>query len=77
METTELTPEELKARMRATGVTVRKLARQAGMCETHLSAALRGREYLGANRRARLTAAVIELGLDKEPERPRLRITFP
>jgi hypothetical protein len=57
---------ELRARMNRAGVSVREMARTAGMYHGNLSALMNGREYLGPKSQARLIAAAHELGLDAE-----------
>jgi predicted transcriptional regulator len=68
METTELTPRMLRERMAIKGVGVNDIASKADMPASTLSAILRGKEYCGEDRRQRLEHAIVELGLDKEPE---------
>ena len=57
---------ELRARMAANGVKVRELAEAAGMNPAGLSAILRGRDYFGPARQARVLVGVRALGLDTE-----------
>jgi len=72
METTvhQVTAGELRVRMKARRVTVRALAREAGLQESNLSSILAGKEYLGADRRARIEASIIKLGLDQAAPAP-------
>ncbi len=68
METTErtLTARQLKARLVEHGVSMTALARAAGMVEPDMSAILAGRDRIGPARRARIEAAIVALGLDRD-----------
>ncbi len=59
---------ELRARMDRAGVSVREMARTAGMYHGNLSAILHGRNYVGPTSRARLLAAAQVLGIDTDDD---------
>ena len=67
-ETKTVSSGTLRDRMRARGITVGQLAEAAGMRQADMSAALRGKVYVGAKRRAQIESAILALGLDKEPQ---------
>lgn len=78
-----LRARELRERMSARRVTIRRLAQEAGLIESDVSAMLRGRDYIGPKRGAKLGLAIVRLGLDKEldpdekaeqPDEPVIRI---
>jgi hypothetical protein len=60
--------EALRARMRENSVSVKQLAEVTGWSRGDTGSILSGHAYLGPKRRARLIAAVQELGLDRWDE---------
>ncbi len=68
METAErtLTGRQLKARLVERGIRMTDFARAAGMPQPNMSTILAGRDPVGPSRRARIEAAIVALGLDKE-----------
>jgi transcriptional regulator with XRE-family HTH domain len=65
MERTDLTVAELRERMLRKGIPMTALAQASGIWATELSQLLRGTAPLGPVRRARLEAAIHQLGLDQ------------
>jgi len=75
----EVSGEEVRQRMRRQGVTVQQLAAEAGLPAPEVSNMLNGRTWPGAERLARLEAAMARLHLDRVdrrflPPMPRFRI---
>ncbi len=65
MAQTDLSVSALRARMILRGVTMGELASAAGVWPAELSQLLRGGTPMGPVRRARLEAAIRQLGLDQ------------
>jgi DNA-binding LacI/PurR family transcriptional regulator len=68
VETKTLTAAQLRERMSAHDVTQSALAREAHIPQSDVSAILNGRDYCGRQRRERIEAAIMRLGLDREPD---------
>jgi hypothetical protein len=64
--TENLTNRQVRERMERRDITVRTLAETAQIGRSDLSGILLGRDCLGRHRRARLTAAIQQLGLDRD-----------
>ncbi len=54
----------IKAAIHEHGFTLTQVAHEAGVSPSEISAALAGRIYLGAQRRQRIEAALLRLGID-------------
>jgi transcriptional regulator with XRE-family HTH domain len=63
-----MTARVLRERLVARGIRQQEFAREAGMDQPALSCILRGRQYLGAARQARIERAIEHFGLNREVE---------
>ncbi len=71
MQTTEVTPRQIRERLSARRIPVGRLATEAGIFPNDLYQILAGNERVGPRRKARIEAAIVRLNLHRdEPVEP-------